>query len=127
MKSASAPSGAESCAGSAIWRVRAHSALQRARGRNPHVFDANLMLEHVRTEYFPLARCNVLLPNPECFCRQTPPRCRNRCGVRQDAVHADDLLRLSAVVAFTGFTSEDRQTGQCRANGHSSTRRTQWH
>jgi hypothetical protein len=68
------------------------------------------MLEHVRAEYFPLARRNVLLPNPEWF---LPADAAALPGI--DAVFAKTLYTqtifsgLGCRVAFTGFTSEDRQ------------------
>src|SRR5690606_22572067 len=47
-------------------RRRAGLAWRRWRG-GPARFDLNLMLERVRPEYFPLARLNALMPNPEWF------------------------------------------------------------
>jgi len=47
--------------------VSAGRASRRLRGRDPVAFDLNLMLEHVRSEFFPQARANVLMPNPEWF------------------------------------------------------------
>ena len=47
--------------------VRARIAAQRAMGRQVRQFDVNIFLEHVRPEYLPLARSNVLIPNPEWF------------------------------------------------------------
>jgi len=92
------------------WRVRARCALRRLRGRSPYVFDANLMLEHARAEYFPLSRRNVLLPNPEWF---LPADAAALPGI--DAVFAKTLYTktifsgLGCRVSFTGFTSADRQ------------------
>jgi Glycosyl transferases group 1 len=91
------------------WRVGARCALRRVRGHNPHAFDANLMLEHVRAEYFPLAHRNVLLPNPEWF---LPADAAALPGI--DAVFAKTLYTqtifsgLGRRVVFTGFTSDDR-------------------
>ena len=52
------------------WRLaqrRAGLAWRRWReGPGGGRFDLNLMLERVRPEYFALARCNALMPNPEC-------------------------------------------------------------
>ncbi len=67
------------------------------------------MLEHVRPEFFPLARHNVLMPHPEWFSD------RDRAAFdRIDRVfalthHALPIFqRLGAPVDYVGFTSEDR-------------------
>ena len=85
------------------------SALRRLRGRGAHQFDANLMLEHVRAEYFPLARHNVLLPNPEWF---LPSDQAALAGIDQVFAKTQNtqaiFSALGCRVAFTGFTSADR-------------------
>jgi hypothetical protein len=70
------------------------------------------MLEEIRSEYLPLARRNVLLPNPEWF----RPQDRQALGaidcVFAKTRHAESIFAaLGCAVAFTGFTSEDRHDG----------------
>jgi glycosyl transferase family 1 len=90
-------------------RVNTGAALRRLRGRDRAPFDVNLMLEHVRAEFFPQARANVLMPNPEWF---LPADAAALDGI--DAVFAKTFYTqaifsgLGCRVAFTGFTSEDR-------------------
>src|SRR5579871_1136821 len=48
-------------------KTRARVASRRWTGRDARLHDVNLMLEHVRPEYAPLARRNVLMPHPEWF------------------------------------------------------------
>jgi len=91
-------------------RVNAGGAVRRLRGRSRHAFDANLMLEHVRSEYFPQARRNVLIPNPEWF---LPADRAALAGI--DRVFAKTqytqtiFAAMGCELAFTGFTSGDRQ------------------
>ncbi|HEY2396403.1 MAG TPA: glycosyltransferase [Rudaea sp.] len=91
------------------WRLRARSAARRLRGDGAIEFDVNLMLEEIRSEYLPLARRNVLLPNPEWF----RPQDRQALGaidcVFAKTRHAESIFAmLGCAVAFTGFTSDDR-------------------
>ena len=91
-------------------RVNARCALRRLRGRDPHEFDANLMLEHVRAEYFPLARHNVLLPNPEWFLPADAAALPGITQVFAKTRYTQTIFsRLGCRVAFTGFTSWDRR------------------
>lgn len=79
-------------------------------GRLRHRFDINLMIEHVRPEFFKQARHNLLLPNPEWFREewlgQLPRFDLVLCKTR----HAERLFgALGATTRFVGFTSEDRR------------------
>jgi len=92
------------------WVRRARIAWTRLRGAQSRHFDVNLMLEHVRREYAPLARHNVLVPHPEWFLDSD----RAALGIVDHAFaltrHAVPLLeRLGKPVTYVGFTSEDRR------------------
>lgn len=77
----------------------------RGKGR----FDANLMLEHVRSEDLPFARCNLFLPNPEWCSQDDVERLRHMNGVLVKTAHADTIFRaLGCRTAWIGFTSTDR-------------------
>jgi hypothetical protein len=90
-------------------RVNAGCALRRLRGRGAHEFDANLMLEHVRPEYFPLARRNVLLPNPEWFLPADQAALAGIDRVFAKTRYTQTIFSgLGCRVAFTGFTSGGR-------------------
>lgn len=72
-------------------------------------FDVNLMIQHVRPEFLPQARVNVLIPNPEHF----TDRDRRYLGaidrVFAKTRHAETIFRgLGCDTVFTGFTSADR-------------------
>ena len=72
-------------------------------------YDANLMLERIRPEFFRTARRNVLVPNPEYF----RPRDRHAlAGIDEVWVktrHAMPLFEaLGARTRWIGFTSPDR-------------------
>jgi len=49
------------------WKPRLRVVARRLRGLDTHEFDANLMLEHVRPEWFALGRHNIMMPNPDWF------------------------------------------------------------
>jgi len=90
-------------------RARAQVLSSRLLGRDPRVHDVNLMLEHVRAEFAPLARHNVLMPHPEWF--DARDRAALGCVERVFALthHAQPIFeRLGKRVEFVGFTSEDR-------------------
>ncbi|MDR3387896.1 MAG: glycosyltransferase [Rudaea sp.] len=81
----------------------------RARGADPREYDVNLMLEHVRPEFFPLARHNVLMPHPEWFIERDRAAFAGIDRVFALTHHAVPIFqRLGAPVDFVGFTSEDR-------------------
>jgi hypothetical protein len=91
------------------WRLRARAAMQRLRGHSACEFDINLMLEEIRPEYLPLARRNVLLPNPEWFRAEDAALLARVEGVFAKTRHAQSIFSaLGCRVAFTGFTSQDR-------------------
>jgi hypothetical protein len=93
-------------------RPRLRALARRLRGRDVHEFDANLMLEHVRPEWFALGRHNVLMPNPDWF---LPSDAQAMAGI--DCVFAKTrqteglFAGRGPRVLFTGFTSEDRYEG----------------
>lgn len=77
----------------------------RGQGR----FDANLMLEHIRPEDFPFARCNLFLPNPEWCSPDDIERLPRVNGVLLKTMHADMLFRgFGCRTAHIGFSSADR-------------------
>lgn len=84
--------------------------LMSGRGRRP-AHDINVMLEHIWPDDLPLARHNVLVPNPEWFL----PRDRRHLQ-RIDLVLAKTYATqaifsapaLGVRVVYTGFVSEDR-------------------
>jgi hypothetical protein len=85
---------------------------RRLRGRDPVAFDVNLMLEHVRSEFFPQARANVLLPNPEWFLPADSAALPGVDGVFAKTAYTQGIFAgRGCRVAFTGFTSEDRLDG----------------
>lgn len=91
-------------------KLRARLLWQRLRGEGPHGrFDVNLLLEHVRLEDLPFARCNLLVPNPEwCLPRDVEllPRID---GVLVKTAHAEKIFRdLGCRTKRIGFTSADR-------------------
>jgi len=90
-------------------RVHAQGVLRRLRGGDRENFDANLMLEHVRTEFFPQARANVLMPNPEWFLPADRAVLSGVDCVFAKTIYTQSIFSsLGCRVAFTGFTSEDR-------------------
>jgi hypothetical protein len=95
-----------------ITRTRVRMALaSRARreGAAFGTFDVNLMDEHLRPEYAPLARRNVLMPHPEWFDVEWTPELRAIDRVFAKTRHAVPLFEaLGCRTDFTGFTSFDR-------------------
>jgi hypothetical protein len=91
------------------WKPRLRAVARRLRGLDAHEVDANLMLEHVRPEWFALGRHNVMMPNPDWF---LPSDAQALAGIdwifaktrQTEALFAGSDQR----VVFTGFTSEDR-------------------
>lgn len=72
-------------------------------------FDANLMLEHIRVEDLPFARCNLFLPNPEWCTPEDVERLPRMDGVLVKTGHAEAIFRaLGCRTAQIGFTSTDR-------------------
>lgn len=72
--------------------------------------DVNILIEHIRPEFLPVAHRNVLLPHPEWFLdadRELLPRID---AVFAQTRHAMPIFEaLGARVLYTGFTSEDRR------------------
>ncbi len=90
-------------------KARVRVAWCRIRGVDPRRYDVNLMLEHVRPEYFPLARHNVLMPHPEWFSDRDHAAFGRIDRVFALTHHALPIFqRLGAPVDYVGFTSEDR-------------------
>lgn len=72
-------------------------------------FDVNLMDEHLRPEYAPLARRNVLMPHPEWFDVAWTPELAVIDRVFAKTRHAVPLFEaLGCRTEFVGFTSFDR-------------------
>lgn len=89
--------------------VRARIAWRRLRGADVQRYDVNLMLEHVRPEYFPLARHNVLMPHPEWFLGSDRAAIGGVDRVFALTRHAVPIFEgLGRPVDYVGFTSEDR-------------------
>jgi hypothetical protein len=89
--------------------LRASVAWQRLRGLDARRYDVNLMLEHVRAEYFPVARHNVLMPHPEWFVERDQADFAGIDRVFTLTHHAVPIFqRLGKPVDYVGFTSEDR-------------------
>lgn len=90
-------------------KLRAHTLARRLAGRGAQRWDVNLMLERVRPEYLPTARCNVLMPHPEWFDerdRAWLPRLDRAFVLTHHAQPIFEALGLRT--DYTGFTSEDR-------------------
>jgi Glycosyl transferases group 1 len=91
-------------------KVRTQIAWDRLRGADARRYDVNLMLEHVRPEYFPIARHNVLMPHPEWFVKRDLDAFAGIQRVFALTHHAVPIFqRLGAPVDFVSFTSEDRR------------------
>jgi glycosyl transferase family 1 len=89
--------------------LRARVAWQRVRGLDARSYDINLMLEHVRPEYFPVARHNVLMPHPEWFLESDRAAFVGIDRVFALTQHAVPIFEaLGKPTNYVGFTSEDR-------------------
>jgi Glycosyl transferases group 1 len=92
------------------WQIRARILGQRLRGRNVQTYDVNLFLEHARPEYFPLARRNVLIPNPEWFDAKDEAALPAIDHLFVKTHHAEAIFCARGCnTTFTGFTSPDRR------------------
>jgi len=90
-------------------KTRVRVASRRLLGRDARLHDVNLMLEHVRPEYAPLARRNVLMPHPEWFDAKDAAALGAIDHVFTLTEHAGPIFqRLGKTVDYVGFTSEDR-------------------
>jgi hypothetical protein len=90
-------------------RLRAGTLWRALRGRDRRRWDVNLMLEHVRPEFFALARHNVLMPHPEWFLGRDRAALAGIGRVFALTHHAVPIFdRLGTPVEYVGFTSEDR-------------------
>lgn len=84
--------------------------MERVTGGSEHyTYDANLMLEHIRTEDIPFARRNFFIPNPE-WCLWSDVSLLPRVdAVLTKTLHAETMFgEHGHRVAHIGFTSEDR-------------------
>lgn len=89
--------------------LRGRVALQRLCGQETVRHDFNIMLEHVRPEYFPVARKNILMPHPEWFIASDRAGLGGIDRVFVLTRHATSIFEtLGKSVDYTGFTSEDR-------------------
>lgn len=77
-------------------------------GSDHYTYDANIMLEHIRTEDIPFARRNFFVPNPE-WCLWSDVSLLPRVdAVLTKTLHADSIFgEHGHRVAHIGFTSED--------------------
>jgi hypothetical protein len=90
--------------------VRARIAAQRLIGAEVARYDVNIFLEHVRPEFLPLAKSNVLIPNPEWFDKLDEGLIAAVHGVLAKTRHAEALFRARLpATQFIGFTSRDRR------------------
>jgi hypothetical protein len=90
--------------------VRARIAVRRMIGAQMPQFDVNIFLEHVRPEYLPLARSNVLIPNPEWFGNSDADLMTAMNSVLVKTRHAETLFRKRLPAThYIGFTSRDRR------------------
>ncbi|WP_242112691.1 glycosyltransferase [Luteimonas aquatica] len=93
---------------------RVHARLRRLwrgwrKGELNARFDVNVMVEHVRAEFFDQARRNVLLPNPEWFRPEWRPELGRFDLVLAKTRHAERIFsELGCRTAYVGFTSQDR-------------------
>ena len=72
--------------------------------------DVNILIEHIRPEFLPAARRNVLLPHPEWFLDTDRALLPRIDAVFAQTRHAMPIFEtLGARVLYTGFTSEDRR------------------
>lgn len=69
-------------------------------------YDINLMLEHIRPEYFPFARHQVLMPNPEWFLPSDREVLSSIDLVLAKTQHAEAIFSaLGVKTIYSGFTS----------------------
>lgn len=87
--------------------MRLRALAHRLSGRSR--FDANLMLEHVRSEDFGVAQRQLFVPNPE-WCLPSDIALLPRVdGILAKTRHAVDIFAARGCkVAYCGFTSDDR-------------------
>ena len=77
-------------------------------------FDVQVHLEQVRRELFPLARQNLVIPNPEFFDPHVLKKLKNLHAVCCKTHYACDLFSAyTARVRHVGFTSGDRSLPDC--------------
>ena len=77
------------------------------RGWSRH--DVNILIEHIRPEFLPSARINILLPHPEWFLDSDRSLLPEIDAVFAQTRHAIPIFTaLGSRVLYTGFTSEDR-------------------
>jgi len=81
-----------------LWHLLTHGAEPR--------YDINLMLEHIRPEFFPLARKQLLVPNPEWFLPSDRELLSHVDLVLAKTRHAEKIFTaLGAKTRYCGFTS----------------------
>ncbi len=88
--------------------LRRWHAWRSRRSRNLPVHDINLFVEQLRPELYPLARHNVLMPNPEWFHAEWLPDLAGIDLVLAKTRHAETLFSaLGCKVRWTGFSTQD--------------------
>lgn len=88
---------------------RVRTKWKRLRGHAIEAFEINLFLEHVRPEYFPLARRQVLIPNPEWFSAADKSALKSLDAVFVKTHHAEAIFTARGCrTHYIGFTSADR-------------------
>lgn len=89
--------------------IRTHTAFRRALGISPLRYDANLLLEHVRDQYLPRARRNILLPNQEWVFPSEVALLDRIDYVLTKTRYAQTIFSaLGRPSIYVGFTSPDR-------------------
>jgi glycosyltransferase involved in cell wall biosynthesis len=91
-------------------RLAAHARHRLARRFGRARFDVNVMLEHVWPLHLPLARHNVILPNPEWFDAKDLRHLKRVDRAWAKTRQAEELFRgLGLPVSWIGFDSHDRR------------------
>ncbi len=89
--------------------------LRLGRSRTGCDVDLNIMLEHVWSEFLPLARRNAVVPNPEWFDSHDVRFLRHVDHVWAKTRHALNIFqRLGRRTLFLSFDSEDRRRPEVR-------------
>ncbi|MFT3790345.1 MAG: glycosyltransferase [Rudaea sp.] len=89
--------------------IRADTAIRRGLGISPLRYDANILLEHVRDQYLPRARRNILLPNQEWVFPAEIALLGRIDHVLTKTRYAQGIFgALGRPSTYVGFTSPDR-------------------
>lgn len=92
------------------WKMRAIAWRERLRGRDPRdLYTANLLVEHIRPEDLPLARCNLFSPHPEWCLPKDVALLPAIDLVLAKTRHAEPIFQAHGCrTAFVSSTSDDR-------------------